>query len=200
MKQRLAGLTIVEMLIAAAILGIVLLVLGNYLVVTNNAYDVTVDSIDELQEAQAAIKLLKYELSLAGYRGTDNSYDTNTFNNEQTLSVTRRNSGSDDIEIRYFEDRFYDGTGSAALQTVTYSIVNGNLSRQAGATNQTIIAAEKLKVTRYLKKTGLEVSALTVQSMPEDLVGFTLELTISGKTHTIAIGLNSSQDPTLVSN
>jgi prepilin-type N-terminal cleavage/methylation domain-containing protein len=134
--KRTSGFSLVEMLIAGAILGIILTVLTNLFVSSRKASDVVDERSDQQQQALAARQVLQYELSLAGYRGTMNTglgsdstlLENRTFGSNNTVSMTRHSSSAqpDSLTVRYYEDRNYNGSETPVLQTVTYSIGDDN--------------------------------------------------------------------------
>lgn len=124
------GFSLIELLVAAAILSILLAVLANVFVGTSRGYRASEASATTLQRAQIAASLLTYEVGLAGYRGVGASFATNAFPSPtQTLLITRT-SGIDEIRTRYYEDRYQqDGTVDTTLRDVTYGVSGGNLVR-----------------------------------------------------------------------
>lgn len=103
MKRAHAGFTLLELLLAAAMLGTLLALLAGLLQSTGRAHNATEELSFEQQSAEAAEELLRYELGLAGYRGADANYASRDFGGLPAfeLSPDRKH-----ITVRFFEDKF----------------------------------------------------------------------------------------------
>ena len=170
MKRASAGFTVLELLLAASVLGVLLALLAGLLQSTQQAYDTNEKVSFEQQSIEAASELLGYELALAGYRGADTAYAGRDFGGLPALEVTPNRT---QITLRFFEDRFQT---APKLTEVTFKIkANGKaLVRKVGnGTFQEVArGVTGLEVTEFmLNGTGvstqlpaLEVlSGLTVQ-------------------------------------
>src|SRR5690606_37848002 len=118
MRARNQGITVIEVLIAAAIVGVVLAITLRLYGGTVRAYRVNEEVAETRQGIQAAISLLQYEIGLAGYRCTDGSALTRTFGSSPLIAVDGSSGASDSITVRYYEDRYV--AGSCELTQVTY--------------------------------------------------------------------------------
>ena len=125
MRARNQGITVIELLIAAAIVGVVLAITLQLYGGTVRAYRVNEEVAETRQGIQAAISLLQYEIGLAGYRCTDGSALTRTFGSSPLIAVDGSSGASDSITVRYYEDRYV--AGSCELTQVTYYVEDGSL-------------------------------------------------------------------------
>lgn len=105
------GFTVVELLITASIFIVILAAVLGFLVSGTRAYSVTSERSEALQDSEAVLQLLRYEVAMAGYRGIEASTYGRTFTSgsDETL-VVHRTSDGDVLTLRYFEDRFISGS------------------------------------------------------------------------------------------
>lgn len=180
--MRLAlGFTLVEMLIASAILGVILAALTGLFSSSSNALRTNKTLSDQQQNAAISEQVLKYELGLAGYRGvSQNDLIGNTFTGH-TLSVTRgTGSASDSIRVKYFEDRLYGEGSTDILRDVTFSIRTSGgksyLTRKegSGTASNLVEGVTQLKVLNYIKRNGDVIPASS--TIPNTLVGLQVKL------------------------
>lgn len=99
------GFYLLELLVAAAIMIIILAALGGLFAATVRANRSNTAASEGQQNAEAAIQLLKGEVGLAGYRGTDSAANSRTFSSS-TLVVTPETSTRDRVTVQFFEDRY----------------------------------------------------------------------------------------------
>jgi prepilin-type N-terminal cleavage/methylation domain-containing protein len=203
MRKRHSGFTLIELLLAAAIMGVILTALSGLFVSTTRAYRANEDISERQQNMEAATQLLKYEIALAGYRGTDvNSSSASRKLSGSSLTVIPGSGSAPDIlTIRYYEDRPPHSPESPELQVVTYSVDKNsnnvwNLYRQQGTASQAkqpaVEGVTNLKVTEYRLKNG--AASASMPSKIEDLAGMTLRLTfVNGEMRTTTISLPSLQ-------
>ena len=209
------GFSLVEMLVAGAILGILLTVLTNLFIGSNKASTRVNEVSDQQQQAQAARQVLQYELGLAGYRGTLNDTTvsspsstrllanrTFTGTNANTISITKRSSGSqaDSLTIRYYEDRSYTSNDTPILRAVTFSIGSDSghsalfRSQDSGAALAIIPDVTNLKIAGYLLND--DTKAVTASN---NLAGIKLNVTYSNtQQDTILIAFQNSQKLSIV--
>ena len=207
MKQR-SGFTLIELLLAAAIMGIILSALGFLFSSTIRANQANTRVAESQQNAEAAIQLLKYEISLAGYRGTDiNSKPINRPFTGSTLTVTPESTTRDRVSVQFYDDRpegAVTNTDNPAQRTITFGI-NGNseLTRQDSAASPStaepvVEGVTGLKVINYVLASG---GTSPTMPAPADLRGITLRLTFSNTvanqtttmTKDITIALSNTQ-------
>lgn len=102
MKGR-QGITILELLIAAAVLGILLAGINSILVSGVRAQRVTAQVVDRSEVRLIVRKVLDYHLRLAGYLGADPAQQVGSLCGP---SIETSGDGST-VTVRYFEDREY---------------------------------------------------------------------------------------------
>jgi len=104
------GLTLIELLIAAAIFVILLTGLAGLLASSLRAYRVNEQVSERVQDVEAAVRVLRSDVELAGYRGVDEDLiddETRSFGGQPTIVITTSDTGPDTLEVRYFEDRLF---------------------------------------------------------------------------------------------
>jgi prepilin-type N-terminal cleavage/methylation domain-containing protein len=192
--------TLVELLVAGAILGILLTVLANLFVSSNRASQRVDQLSDQQQQAQATRQVLQYELGLAGYKGTDNGFASRTFTGSTLTVTTGANSTQpDSIQVQYFEDRNYASTNTTVARTVTFSIGDDNgtsslFRRQdTGSAVAIIPGVSNLKVASYIRHD--DSKAVTE---PNNLSALELNVTYtSGNQDTILVVFQNAQTITI---
>jgi prepilin-type N-terminal cleavage/methylation domain-containing protein len=153
------GFTLVELLIAVAILGILFSVLITVFTSATRGYRAVDATADLQQRAEVATRLLSYEVGLAGYRGVTGNLATRTFSGPQVDVNVARN----EVTTAYYEDR-YSGA-NPVLRTVTYSIGTGD-GRSA------LLRAEGVGGTPYAALYGVtEMTVTPLNSEGEPAVG-----------------------------
>lgn len=173
----------VELLIAAAMM---LVVLGAALSVYSSgvrANRVTSDVSERREEIQAAVALLQYEISLAGYRCVDAGAVTRTLAGAPLTVVDGGSpSAPDRIIVRFHEDRY--GATGCVPQVVEFFVRDATLFRKGpdGAAVAAISNVSNLQVSHWLDQAnaGFKVPAERANvNRPADKVlrGIGLELT-----------------------
>lgn len=187
------GFTFLELLVSAAIMIVILGALGGFFASTVQANRTNTRSSEGQQNAEAAIQLLKSEIALAGYRGTDSTANSRTFSSS-TLSVTPETSTRDRISVQFFEDRYVSGI---TQRTVTFGVNTDTreLTRKLddGDNLAVVEGVTNLKVTNYLLK-GNVTSPTISAANKVNLRGITVQLTFADSTtRNVAIALNNTQ-------
>lgn len=203
--SRQGGFTIVELLVASAILVIIMGALVSFLVGSQKAYNVGEAVADRQQEIQSAVNVLSYDLSLAGYRGTTPTDAARTFS-APTLAVTKdvSGSGSDLLQIRYYEDsgRLFGGDttcGSPCLVSYEVGTTGGGDSylyrREGTASVRGIVqAVEYFKVIQFIKRDGSLVDVTSSTPIPTDLAALNIEIVFTnGGLWRFPVGLTNEQ-------
>lgn len=204
------GFTLLELLIAAAITTIVLLAVSGLLGTSTRATAAHEVASERQQEIEAAVKILSYDLALAGYRGTDpGAFAANTFS-APTIEVLKEGataSGNDMLIIRYFEDeaRLFGGAdtcGSPCI--VTYDVDAGEdgqllLYRQEGSSDERGIVQEvdSFLVRTLFRRSGTPFPLDDVTgsvAVPDDAAALNIEITFTdGTVWRFPVGLTNPQ-------
>lgn len=173
------GLTVLEVLLAAAVLVILLGALAGVLASVRRSYQVTERTTREQETAELASQILHYDIRLAGYRGIDNEVESRNFSGP-TLVV--QEGDSDSISVRYFEDRFTGG--EVTEQAVTFDVTGGHLRRNGEAV---VEGVTRLKVVEYVHRDG---ERSTTKPPLNELAALALELEFtSGQARDVLIAL-----------
>lgn len=143
------GFTLIELLVSAAIFVVLLVALTGLFVGTSRAYDVTRERSEAIQDAEAVLQLLRYEFSLAGYRGLEDVATSTA----DTL-VIDQDGDSHTITIRYIEDTYVPG--GSANREVTFSIDTGSrelIRSEPETQDQAMVGnVERLEVIGYIRR------------------------------------------------
>lgn len=179
-------------------MAILLSALAVLLSTTGRAYRANAKMSEAQQSAEAAVHLLKYELALAGYRGTDagSSLAARPLGGPG-IAVTSAAGASDTVSVRYYEDRV---SSSPELRRVTFSVrpdaSNKNmptLYRQESTNEPVVAGVATLKVLSYYARGG---SSQTAMPPLDGLAGLTLRLSFvdpSVRDLTVAVALPNPQ-------
>jgi prepilin-type N-terminal cleavage/methylation domain-containing protein len=204
MRQR-SGFTLIELLLASAIMTLILTALGGLFASSIRANQANTRLAENQQNMEAAIQLLKNEISLAGYRGTDIDAGTRKFSpaNAPTLVVTAQSATRDRISVHFFQDRYVPPSPSPSCpsgppceQTVTFGVNPDNeLTRQQnGGFNRAVAeGVTSLKVTNYLLASGGTSSSMPANRA--DIRGITVRLTSA--TTVASITTTTTRDVTI---
>lgn len=198
------GFTLIELLISTTILAFVMLTLAALFSQSTRALEANEGASERQQNAEAAAELLRYEVGLAGYRGTaSDALMVNTFTSP-TISVGVHPSPvqSDTIAVQYYEDRFYDGSTTTTLMQVAFSAgtdADGNpvLLRQQGVGGALAAAADVtlLKVVKYVDRNGTVIDVGPGSVIPDDLAAISIELTFTdGSRGRFLVGFDNNQN------
>lgn len=203
-----AGLTLIELLVVMAVFVVVLVALSGLFVSSTRAYSVTSERSEALQDAEAVIHLLRYELALAGYRGVGVDYDQPfTLDGAAVETVTiERGNDSDVLTVRYFEDRYLAGTDtgerrvSFRVDPETETLVREE-RRTVGGTVTTELLVGNIRDLRVTDLVGPDRSRVTVADVidgtelePDSLAGLILVVDFSdGRAWEFMIGLSNPQ-------
>ncbi|MBS3966570.1 MAG: prepilin-type N-terminal cleavage/methylation domain-containing protein [Truepera sp.] len=196
--NRRSGFTLLELLIASAILIIILAALGALFASSSQAYRSNVRVTERQQEAETAIQLLIHEIGLAGYRGVGQHDADRAFSGDgRTLVITHGVSGAPDtVQVRYFEDRFLPGE---RLVTFGINAESRTIFRREGTGEPQDIAANvvDLQVIQYIRRDGIRVEVPRegpIPPVPGNLAALNLEITfVDGSLWRFPIGLNNPQ-------
>ena len=201
------GFTVVELLVTAAIFVVVLGALGGLLVSSTRAYQVNAVRSEALQDSEAVLQLMRYEIGLAGYRGIGAA----TFDQPFTMGspetvVVRRTANGDEVTVRYFEDQFLP-TGDSGERSVTFRVDAATKTLQrverrpgnlVGTTDLLVGNIDALQVLELVgpDRERIEVGAAIASSAvwPDALAGLNFRVTfVGGQTWEFMIGLTNPQ-------
>lgn len=187
--RRSSGFTVVELLIAAAVLMVLLGSLAGIFVSTRQAYETNREVSAASSQVRSAIAAMQYDIGLAGYCPDPDICGLGGDSLEIVLG-----DGRDIVSItsRYEETRFTGG--SNLVQTIAYSVEDDHLVRTVGSNSSTVAdGITRLELLGYRSRQDSAHTLRTNRPASEDLSGVDLELTYErdGRTltETFTIGL-----------
>ncbi|MEX2536135.1 MAG: type II secretion system protein [Trueperaceae bacterium] len=184
--SRSLGMTLLEMLLACTLLGVLLLTATGVQVQARKASTVSEEVAFHAQIVELASELLRYHLGLAGHRGLGAPGNLQG----PGLALARGSGGSDAFAVRYLEERWYAQPELRALRFDVRRDSTGrwNLYQQEeGATRQPAVQhVNGLELTGIIALDGAELSADA--SLPVDAVAIELNLRFSwGESRTLMV-------------
>lgn len=201
--RAIKGVTIIELLIAMSIFGVILTLGGQLLTSTSRAYRVNEDQSQLGQVVQAATELLQYEVGLAGYRCVDPDSFRRSFPGRPLEVINGGPGESDTVIVRYHEDRFVDGCTQVEAR---FFAEDGVLYRGSGGEPTPLVhGITDLQVSHWLNHANSEFLVPTRESNPNNVrppddslagLGLLLEFGTGSESAfqtTITIGLTNSQ-------
>jgi prepilin-type N-terminal cleavage/methylation domain-containing protein len=208
-----AGFTIIELLIASAVIAIVLGATTALLAQSYRAYQLNQQLSERQQEIEGAVKILSYDVALAGYRGNTLTDVARTFD-DPTIQVftggaSAGEGASDRLVVRYFEDtdRLFGGTDACGSPcVVTYDVDDDGgtllLYRQEGTSEERGIVqeVESFRVLQYITRAGQPCTFGALEegcpAFPNDLAGLNIEIRFTnGGTWRFPVGITNAQNP-----
>lgn len=201
------GFTLVELLLVAAIFIVVLAALGTFLVDGLRAYRVTTERSEAIQDSEAVLQLMRYEVGMAGFRGLGAATIARPFtlgSGDEAILV-RRPSGStsDELTVRYFEDRYVTDSGE---RQVTFTVTSQTLVRQelrpgsAVATTELLVGnVESMRVVEIVDRERSRFATeslvgLPTASLPPELAGLNVVVQfVGGREWEFLIGISNPQ-------
>lgn len=196
--QQQLGLTVIELLITAAILLILLATLGVILSGTLGAYSTTAVSTGRQQRAASLTQTLRYEIALAGYRGTSSTPAELT---EPTLEITRGSSPDDpdQLRLRYIEDRLTE-SGTPELVSARFLLEPESQQLIREDSQDRNVLAERVanfKVTTLTTPSGDTVEVQTATTPPASATNIGILVRYQdGRERTLYVTLNNPQEIT----
>lgn len=202
MKSRQAGMTLIELLVATALFLLLIGLTAQVFRGTRVAYEKNASVSNERQNLQSAIAQFRYEVSLAGYRGTDlGTFTGNSFTQEPfTVGNGAGPGNSDTITVEYYEDRY---TSSTTFKKATFELSAGDLVRVDGGTKEKLIGGVQDLQLVYWFDNKVRLRALTDdpganRPPPSDLSGVVIRLTMAdGSKEDVPVSFKNCQAQTL---
>lgn len=191
-SRRHLGFTLLELLVASAVMVILIAAAVALFVSSGRAYDVSERLSLQQQEIESAAKILSYDLSLAGYRGTTLAALDRSF--AQPFIAVEKNvsAGSDRIIMRYFEDdddsRLFGAQSTCDPQpcVVRYDVALADdgsgtalLYRREGEAGDRIgivQAVRHFRVLQYIRRVGDPVDIEAGTAVPDNLAAVNIEI------------------------
>lgn len=171
---RASGFTLIEVLVASAILIILISIALSILVQSHRAYAATEASSERQQTHELVAQTLKYDLSLAGFKGTNPGDLSRTFASSPLEVVHDESSDSDSIQIRYYEDHTFDDAVASQVVEVGYYVLDGDLYREENGVEDVVFPGVlRLEITDYIDR---EAGSMGTTTMPATFSAVILEI------------------------
>lgn len=182
MKRRTSAFTLVELLIAGAMLIVLLGALGSMFVSTLGANRANREATAASGQLRSAIESIQYDVSMAGFRGVDGGAADRHVADGLTISFDASVTSDDDgrridaLSTRYYETR-YTSDGTPTLHDVSYRVSDDRLTRRVGSADDVPVAEGivGLDLIHYRRSSGSKSSPFAAP--PGDLTGIDLRLT-----------------------
>lgn len=200
-----SGITVVELLVAAAIFLVFLGAAGSVFISSLRAQRVGEEQSLRIQETEAVIQLINYEVGLAGYRGTVDVQDFSD-SGADTIRVTLGTSGSDRLRIRFFEDPDFLPASDDGEREVEYRVGDGELVRElvgSGTPEVLVGGVTSMKVVEFIGRDLQVVDAAVAEAdpstLPSEIAGVRITVEFDdGSSWTFLVGLYNRQQVTVV--
>lgn len=194
MKRSCFGFTLLEVLIATALIGVVLTAALGFLGSSSKAYGTLESAATQTQIMELAAEVLRYELELAGYAGAGVSAALSGAGIE--LHPSGRPDQPDAITIRYVEDRWLSQPTERAIRFEVGTDGNGTPNlyrREHGSARQPAVQEiTNLKLRALFTPDG--ATRLPRQPWPERITGLQLDLEFSwGVTRSVTVAFGTPQ-------
>lgn len=131
--RRDAGFTLLELLVAGAVLVVLLGALGGVLNSSRRAYEANRSVTEAGARLRNAIEAIRYDVGIAGYCVEPASCDLGGPGLEVAVAEEDGDRVITGITARYEEDRFASGVTSAS-----YRVVDGHLMRRSGGVDRAV--------------------------------------------------------------
>ena len=167
-----AGLSLIELLLALAVFGVVLTATLTVLVSSLRVQRVAEAQSERIQETEAVVHLINYEVGLAGYTRTQ---APQSFSNPDgpTIAVVR-GDGSDRIRVRFFEDPDFLPTGDSGERLVEYRVDGGTLVREDilnDAVDELVGGVRSMLIVAFIGREREVLTEAQVESGDSEIAG-----------------------------
>jgi len=200
-SRRPAGFTLLELLLALTLLGMLLLVFGRVLISSYRASQLGSELFERDLLRKVATDVVRYDVRLAGYLGSGSPVTMAA--GLPTLAVERGRVGdSDEIQVRYLEDRYLE---PPRLREITFSVAKDsrnvyNLYRREGSGRRqpAVAGVSGLTVVGVLTPSGAVLDPLEESLLHRRVTALVIELTFSwGEAVSFVVPLEMPQVPVI---
>lgn len=201
---RESGLTLVELLVASAVLLIVLSAALSMIVAGLRVQRTAEDQSLRIQQTEAVVYLINYEVGLAGYTRTETPQAFSDPTGD-TISVRLGGTGeSDRLRIRFFEDPDFLPASDSGERRVEYRV---DPSRSAlirenmftGAIEELVGGVQAMKIVAFIDRNRDTLDQAAVEAGTAEIAGVRLTVTFDDSSEwTFLVGLYNRQRVTIV--
>ncbi len=165
------GMTLVEMMIAVAVFGIILAVVMGFLVDSRNSYTETRERAQTQQSMRAVLSLMTAEIRSAGCDPLGNGFDT--FGLADATTMTARMDLNGDADVT--------DTNPDETVTYTFNAGTGELARNGGAGAQVILRGLTGVTFSYFDENGAQLGGTPLSAVDRARVR-SVQILLSGET------------------
>lgn len=206
-RRRTEGITLIELLIAMGIFGVLIAALSGLFITAARGYEATARTSEEFQDAEAALQIMLYDIRLAGYRGVGSDFDKSFSGVDQDTVTVLLGTETDEIQVRYFEDDTYLASGDDGERTISYFVdtESSTLKRTEGGTEYEVVSnITGFRVDAFVQpdQTPIDVRNTdgTPASPPTAISAVEMTLSFEGeRAWTFAASLSSPQQASVAS-
>jgi prepilin-type N-terminal cleavage/methylation domain-containing protein len=163
------GLTLTELMIALAIFGVVMAVLFGFLTGARNSYGDTRERAQYQQSMRAVMSLVAREIRSTGCDPNEVGFDYFAVADDDQLTCRMDLNGDSDF------------TDIGPDENISYSFVAGNLIRNNGTGNQTILRGVQALTFTYFDEDGAPLGPVPLSPVDRSRVRF-VGINITGQT------------------
>jgi len=161
-KQKIiGGFSLVELLIAIAISGIVLAAVSSLFIMQNKSYSVQEQVAEMQQNARAAMDIMAREIRMAGYDPTGSANASIVSATSNSINFTQDITGSSNPSDPYYPS---DGDTADANENITYSLYTSSgiqkIGRNTGGVNQPVAENIQALAFAYLDSSGTPTAVI----------------------------------------
>lgn len=154
------GLTFTELMIALAIFGVIMAVIFGFMSGARNSYSDTRERVQYQQSLRAVISLLTREIRSTGCDPGETGFDYFTVADTDQITCRMDLNGDGDVN------------DVGPDETISYSVVAGNLIRNNGTGNQVILRGVQGLNLTYFDADGNQIGAVPLSAANRALVRF----------------------------
>jgi len=188
----------VELLVASTIFLLVLSAVLGVMVSSRRVQTRAAEQSLRIQETEAVVYLINYEVGLAGYTRTQNPTNFSDPSGE-TITVVLGGGGSDRIRIRFFEDPDFLAASDTGERLVEYrvDVDSSTLIREdllSGETQALVGGVADLRVVEFIGRNREVLSEDVLESGSAEIAGVRVAVDFDDGTEwTFLVGLYNRQ-------
>ena len=206
-RRRTEGITLIELLIAMGIFGVLIAALSGLFITAARGYEAAAQTSEEFQDAEAALQIMLYDIRLAGYRGVGSDFDKSFSGADQDTVSVLLGTDTDEIRVRYFEDDTYLKATDDGERTIAYYVDTDSstlIRTEAGTDYEVVSNITGFRVDAFVQPDQIAIDVRNADGTPAPPPTniSAVEMTLSfegGRSWTFAASLSSPQQASVAS-